>query len=194
MAELDRRCRAARQATEYVFIVLNCFSGPRRKEDLHYWLVFFARLAGLHFLVIDLDMETEGWDLSLPEVLAELLELIERGYVDFVGGGPPCATWSRARFQAGGPRPLRFRGSLVWGREDLRPAEKERVGEANLLLFHLVALCEAVARVGGGFFVEHPRDPEADPYPSTWSTDAVRAWEQRTGARRCLLDQCRHGA
>ena len=36
-------------------------------------------------------------------VISALLDWIEQGLIDFILGGPPCATWTRARFHGGGP-------------------------------------------------------------------------------------------
>ena len=100
--------------------------------------------------------------------------------MDGIMGGPPCASWSRARFLGGmGPRPLRFRGLWTWGREDLTNAEARRVTEANVLLINFVALAEIVSKRGGLGLLEHPEDPEEEPMPSIWATDLIQQFEAR---------------
>ena len=131
-----------------------------------------------------------AWDLSDPEVQAQLGALADEGLIDVLIGGPPCNTWSRARFRGGaGPRPLRYRGSLCWGLPWLSPGEERRVKEANGLLIFFLSLSESVARQGGAVGLEHPEDPGCEPLPSIWDTDVVQAWEARIGASRWLVDQ-----
>eukprot|EP00974_Lingulodinium_polyedra_P055989 5384280-Lingulodinium_polyedra.AAC.1 len=68
--------------------------------------------------------------------------------------GPPCSTWSRARWNplpgGGGPRPLRTRDE-PWGRSDLslsaREAEKLLLG--SQLLRSTMAAADALVLAGG---------------------------------------------
>jgi hypothetical protein len=117
--------------------------------------------------------------------------LAEEGGIDVVGGGPPCNTWSRARYVhwRPGPPPLRRRGEFAWGLPDLRRGALLRVREANTLLINFMMLCETVCRHDGKYFMEHPQDPGCFPLPSVWSTDLVCQWELRCHGRRLLLDQ-----
>ena len=71
--------------------------------------------------------------------------------------------------------------------------EARCVDEANLLIVNFGTLCEGVSSRGGVYIWEHPRDPEQFPYPSIWDTGLVKGMEERTGAIRCLLDQCMYG-
>ena len=125
--------------------------------------------------------------------------LIEEGLVDAVAGGPPCATWSRARFVplpgGGGPRPLRHRGPRAWGLppQSLTSFEKERLDEGNLTMLNFLSFCEAAALRGGLWLLEHPEDPGEGPFPSIWAMDLERALEERTGATRAVFDQCTFG-
>ena len=83
----------------------------------------------------------------------------------------------------------------VWGlpRAELTEREWQRVEEANTLIINLLTLCEGVSSRGGVHLLEHPRDPEEEPFPSIWDSGLVRGFEARTGAVRCLLDQCMYG-
>ena len=93
---------------------------------------------------------------------------ITQGLLDGILGGPPCSTWSRLRFLPDGPRPLRLRWSL-WGIKGLTSAEHQRITEANILLVNFLSLAEALSVRGGLCLLEHPSDPEEDPYPSRTS-------------------------
>ena len=102
--------------------------------------------------MISVDLAVDPrWDLSRVDTFEQLWALVEEGLVDVIFGGPPCSTWSRARFRPGGPRPLRRRGKYAWGlpRDRLRPAEVERLNEGNLLMLSHLSLCEGVAVCDG---------------------------------------------
>eukprot|EP00972_Heterocapsa_arctica_P078022 11505204-Heterocapsa_arctica.AAC.1 len=79
-------------------------------------------------LSIDLAFDA-GWDMGDPHTMCMLMQLAVRAYIDVVLGGPPCATWSRARFipmpGGYGPRPLRWRtDDEIWGRGYVWPSEQ----------------------------------------------------------------------
>lgn len=108
--------------------------------------------------------------------------------------GPPCGTFSLARFNRkyAGPRPVRTRGRYEWGIPGLKPWEAAQVNEANLII-NTVALCEAVSARGGVHLIEHPEIPGQEPYPSLWNTSLMTGLEERTSAIRHLFDQCMRG-
>ena len=190
-AEVRRR----RQEPGRVFVVIHVFSGPRRKGDVQQQLEEQAAKRKLEVLVLSLDLEVHPTlDLASPQVMSVLVTIAEEGLIDAVIGGPPCATFSAARFVLipGGPRPLRRRGEYEWGlpSEWLTQAEQKRLEEANRLLVNFCTLAELVASRGGVFAMEHPAYPGKEPYPSVWNTDWLQQLERRTGAVRELLDQC----
>ena len=119
MQEFIEAVQAARQSGRRVFVVLHLFAGLCRDFDVAYYLRLLAAAHGLELLLLCADLATDWrWDLSLPATFAALASLAEQGYIDILIGGPPCSTWSRARFNKSilGPRPLRFRGAQSWGR------------------------------------------------------------------------------
>ena len=175
-------------------VILHCFAGADRAGSFRRHVEALAEAAGLWVLVIDVDIEQDaGWDMCDPLLISAILDWIEQGLTDLLLGGPPCSTWSRARFHRGGPPPLRRRGAHAWGLPNLAKAASARVTEANLLLCNFLGLGEALSRVGGAVAMEHPEDPGADPYASVWALPTVLGWEDRVGSRRILLDQCRFG-
>ena len=124
--------------------------------------------------------------------------MAEFGFIDGIAAGPPCCTFSRLRSNrlgyVGAPRPLRFRGKYAWGRPDLSDCERRRVTNANKLTFTTLALCEEVVRQGGVHFIEQPRDPRENPFPSLFDTPEFQASELRMSASRVTGDQCPFGA
>ena len=87
------------------------------------WLV---EAAGLKVHVASADLaEHPEWDLASPRFCDRLMEAIELGLVDIIICGPPCSTWSAARWiQNGmGVRTVWVRGEFAWGLPNLRPGE-----------------------------------------------------------------------
>ena len=190
LAEFVFAARAAKRAPRRVFVVLHCFSGENRDFDLEWWLLELASRNSLSVLVASVDLGADlAWDLTNYETFHELYEMSVTGLLDAVVGGPPCSTWSRLRFLAGGPRPLRFRDS-PWGRRDATAVEHDRLTEGNLCMINFMALCEAVAVRGGLYLQEHPEDPGEDPFPSIWATAEHAAFELRASGHKCKFDQC----
>lgn len=195
---VDGFCEAVRHSKhggERTFVVVHMFAGERREQDIQHYLETMMDSAGLHLLMLSVDLaEDPNWDFANPFTFNKLLGLAEEGLIDVFFGGPPCSTVARSRFVRipGGPRPLRFRWQ-IWGRHDLTHSERERVEEANLLWLNFMATAEGVASRGGAYLWEHPADPGCDPYPSIWATEEMCNFEERVGGRRVHLHQCPFG-
>ena len=87
----------------------------------------------------------------------------EKGWVGGVLFGPPCETWSQARFHQlkgttkRGPRPLRDLLHL-WGLDSLSLREAAHVDVGNeLLLFSLIMMYDLALAQGFGV-LEHPKE------------------------------------
>ena len=197
---VDGWCERVRQlkcSDTRTMTVTHFFAGDRRAGDIHQWVEELATEQGLRVEIISVDLAHDAaWDLTNAVTFHKLMQLIEEGLIDIVGGGPPCSTVARSRhvkLPGGGPRPLRFRW-CVWRRSDLRPHEKCRLDEANTLWINYLAYCEAVSVRGGAWLWEHPEDPGCSPYPSIWCTEEMKGVEERTGSVRAILHQCAFGA
>ena len=188
--------RGLRLGPERVFVVVHLFSGERREGDLEEWVIRLAQEAKLKVHVTSADLaEHPEWDLSSPVVCDKLMQAIEEGLVDIVVCGPPCSTWSAARWinNGMGVRPVRVRGEFAWGLPNLRRGERERVKMANDCATNALIFCEGVSSRGGGHLWEHPRDRGHYPYASIWATPEMTEMERRVNAKRFLVDQCRWG-
>ena len=75
----------------------------------------------------------------------------------------------------------------------MKTAEVERLNEGNHLMLNHLTLCSGVACRGGAWGVEHPDDPEEEPFPSIFDTDILKGLEARTHARRISFAQCMMG-
>ena len=90
------------------FRMLHMFSGP--KDLLGDALRVECEKQGMkfHVTVTALDRKLDpGLDLSTTAAKAELERDIREGEFDYVHGGFPCGSFSRARWQPGGPPPVR---------------------------------------------------------------------------------------
>ena len=98
-------------------VFLHAFSGRRRPGDLqHYLEAAFARQAEgvvLHVVSMDVIIDRQWGDACRPETRDFWLRGALDGFVQGGLCGPPCETWSQARFveaeaeQGRQPRPLR---------------------------------------------------------------------------------------
>ena len=105
-------------------IVLHAFSGRRRPGDLQYYMehLYDRIAAGVYLIVVSLDIVIDPiWGDVVQEDKQNFWYFhAQQGAVAAFLCGPPCETWSRARFAqlptAGkrGPRPVRSTSS-PWG-------------------------------------------------------------------------------
>ena len=80
-------------------------------------------------------------------------------------------------------------------RTDIKLTERERnkVICANSLLKGTISLVEEISAVDGVAFIEHPDDPEAEPYASIWILPMMLEMLQRSAGFIIRLCQCRFG-
>ena len=177
--------------------ILHLFSGFRREEDVEWWI---RRLTPegteVEVLSVDLAVHPE-MDLTEASVVEHLRDQCSSGICHGVIAGPPCNSWSRARFRKmlNGPRPLRLR-SEPWGRTDitLTKSEQRKVDLGTSLLLATLAIIEAVCMAGGFGLLEHPRDPGVEPFPSIWALEHMKQLAQLVMASFMDIDQCAYGA
>ena len=173
--------------------VAHIFSGLRREHDLAWYLLRLGGLAGwcVHLYLYDLAYGPE-YDLASRDVVDHLLEEIGSRRVRRAHLGPPCSTWSRARFRPGGPPPLRTRSS-PWGRPGLSRDQQDRCDLHSLLVWHSWEILEELHKVGGGGTLEHPIDPGSDPFPSMWGTSEFADFAQMVEMETVSFPQCALG-
>ena len=106
---------------------VHLFSGTFARQGS---LGAILRSAGWHAVDVDtVNTKVLGQrasDLMSCSLWDELVEHISAGNIDFVGAGPPCSTFSRARGHGPGPRAIRSQ-EHPYGlpKETLTPKEKE---------------------------------------------------------------------
>ncbi|CAK0885631.1 unnamed protein product [Prorocentrum cordatum] len=171
---------------------LHLCSGHTRSGDLEFWLARLAARRGyvMQCTNVDIGFGPE-FDLS-EEVNVRRLELLAELEVDGGHAGPSCATWSRVRFQPGGPPPVRLR-SHPWGRPGLHGADLRKVEMGSAQLLSSLRVLRAIGLRGGSVSLEHPADPGKPPFPSIFATPEVLEWEETLGAYRVTFPQCMWG-
>ena len=185
-----------------LFIVVHLFSGRRRDGDFHCELRKMAEGCAWQVLVLSLDtavsMEygnlmkgTTSWDM--------LSTLYLDGRVAATLCGPPCETFSEARFTEppdpsfSWPRPLRSSARL-FGLEGLSLKELRQCAVGSSFFLQCIwVLCIHIVK--GGFFVaEHPALPFDPSRPSIWSSPIVQLLLQLPDLRLHHVAQYRWGA
>eukprot|EP00435_Cladocopium_sp_Y103_P027077 s1060_g6.t1 len=171
-------------------VFLHAFSGRRRPGDLqHYLEAAFARDADgllLHVVSMDVVIDERWGDARNLHTQRFWLEGVLSGYV--LGGlcGPPCETWSQARFAevdstlGKGPRPVRSAEAL-FGLTSLSLRELLQVTTGNDLLLFSLDLLVCLAIAGGCGVLEHPSEPTEQDRPSIWKLAFVQLLMQLPG-------------
>ena len=164
---------------------LHFYSGHRRQNDVQACLEELQIPDGCVFYIasVDVAVNAQTCDLMDEQVQLRWLSFIRDGYASGIGSGPPCETWSIARYhkipgiRQGGPRPLRDE-SRIWGKLDLKQAETEQVRTGNCLMGFSLRATILQGLCGGFAYMEHPGDPrrlERSPKAaaSIWHSDIV---------------------
>ena len=146
--------------------------------------------------------QSNAWGLILDDKLwSKLLNLARGGRLLGVLLGPPCETWSSARFHRAldsddynGPRPLRMRRDL-WGLAMRTFRELLQLDVGNCLLLRGIWLATATVLRSGSAILEHPALPLDESYPSIWRTGLLRLLLQDGYLfKRTTIAQWRYGA
>eukprot|EP00438_Fugacium_kawagutii_P021020 Skav228385 [mRNA] locus=scaffold1981:390678:391493:- [translate_table: standard] len=128
-------------------------------------------------LSIDIIIDEDKGNLMKASSQAYWLHAMQQRFIIGFIGGPPCNTWSQARFQdlnqfKGGraPRPVRA-PAAPWGLSSLRLGELASIEAGNCLLGFSIASMYTMVATGGCGILEHPGDPnpsEVTEKPTTW--------------------------
>ena len=161
-------------------IALHLYSGRRRRGDYQWWYKGFRPLTSDECIFISLDTAVSPkMDVNDPKIWSLVLDAARLGRVESLMLGPPCETWSAARFnrpQHGrGPRPLR-NSQRPWGMKFRSVRELLQIGTGSCLLLRGLLVMIIVALHGGATILEHPAEPkgpEGPELPSIWKTAVI---------------------
>ena len=165
-------CLVPRPLTSQVRYVLLLFSGHRRYGDVASWLQWDGAVVPIS---IDVAVHATYGDVHCDDLW---IRLIKTGCVVAAHAGPPCETYSAARWieEPGRlfPRPLRD-SILPWGRGNLSGREVKQVSIGTLLMLRTLQILLLVYAYGGAFTLEHPTGDDADTRKwSIWKSGMVR--------------------
>ena len=185
--------------------VLHLFSGVKRKGDIHGFIDLLAAKLSIALCPISVDvaLHRKHGDLLNAATQAFWLAKAAAGLLFYVICGPPCESWSVARFRhvedGTGPRPIRSSLShqVLWGLLQLRLRELRQVDFANRLLQFALLLLSVQLLVGNNGLLERPDLPGlrcgVQP-PSIWLLPEMITLLRHARARWVHLMQGFYGA
>ena len=191
------------------YYIVHLYSGRRRDGDFQHYMQEFLTEGPAELLqsvlVISIDTAIHEQMNVHDKVLWNfLLSAARQGQILAVLMGPPCETWSSARFEeqtdeqgqpVKGPRPLRVMPDSCWGLKLLTFRELLQVSVGNSLLLKGLQLCACVAVHGGAVALEHPAPPYQADRPSIWRTAIIKLLSgPQMPFRQYTFQQWRHGA
>ncbi|CAK0806068.1 unnamed protein product, partial [Prorocentrum cordatum] len=167
-------------------------SGRARAGVLEDWLLRVAASRGRLLLCASADIGFGAeFDLT-DEVNVRGLVLLAEMETDGGHSGPSCSTWSRARFQPGGPPPLRLRRQPC-GRPGPRGDDAKRVELGGEQLLSSLRILKPIALKGAPISVEYPAELGCPPFPSICVTKELMGWGAVVGAYRVTFSRCMRG-
>ena len=197
---LDRVGLARETARLHIkwLVFVHFYSGYRRANDLHAVIEQTSLPDGAQILEISVDlcMQRKDGNLATDKAIAWWTDRVRTGQLIGAGGGPPCESYTAARFQEGGPRPLRT-GTYPDGLPALNAKEWQQLRIGSRLVFFIFELLLEIATCGGCGFIEHPQWPlwavKHDP-SSIWATLPARLCRTLSCYSVVSFDQCVVGA
>ena len=175
-------------------VFVHFYSGYRRPQDLHEVIETTVLEDGAQLLVISVDMcmQRKDGNLATDTATSWWLNRVRAGQILGAGGGPPCETFTAARFLGDGPRPLR-NGAHPDGLPALTAREGQQLRIGSRLVFFIFDILLELAIFGGCGFVEHPQWPvwavKHDP-ASIWGSAQAKLCRTLQCFSAVSFDQC----
>lgn len=150
--------------------VLQFFSGQRRSDDIQDSLDKFLCQEGQQLPVIVLSVDRINGilgDLTNPDTIAFWLRTVRERKTLAILGGPPCETWTAAKFMElfhldgtprKGPRPTRY-ADCLWGIDKLTTSEARSIQFGNQLFRTMLTFMHAARLHGVAALMEHAEFP-----------------------------------
>jgi len=184
-----------------VYYAFNLFSGQRRPQDFQNQLELLLEQHPLPLVVISVDIVNNPIKGNLADMKILRLwghhVLSGKGLVSF--GGPPCNTFSAARYLPvpegkKGPRPIRSEQSL-WGLPNVSASERLQLDLSNALLRAELYFLHLASISGTAAAMEHPDIPKwIEGAPSSWKLEEFKYLDTLDCSDHVVVDQCMLGA
>ena len=170
--------------------IVHLFSGRRRESDLQACLEGLECPPGVFLHVVSVDIVFgRNADLLRRESRQTWLRVFASGLVLAFFSGPPCETFSAARFhhiEGKRLRPLRSMEDQ-WGLKSLSLRELRQLIVANMLIL-FTFLCFLLQQIVGHFgMIEHPEPAREAHKPSIWRTKIWRLLSLRRTQTICVF-------
>ena len=167
--------------------LLYLFSGPERPDSIRHFC------SQLGWDVDEIDIEaTPPTDLLDCDRWESILSRVESGHYDAGLGSPPCCSFSAARSEVSGPRPLRMaEGDGLFGRKDLTQSEFEDVKVGNILADRTAVCMDWFNSNHKPWIVEQPAPREGQ--PSMVNLPKFRSLRSSPGVNEHIFSQCKLG-
>eukprot|EP00438_Fugacium_kawagutii_P011908 Skav219189 [mRNA] locus=scaffold648:700154:705535:+ [translate_table: standard] len=179
--------------------IVHFFSGRRREGDLQFHLESQASDRGLLIKVLSLDVAVDATlgNLATDQAFTFWNGEARRGFIHSFVAGPPCETFTKARFREGGPPPLRSK-AYRWGLPGLLGRLHSQVESGNFLWRFSTSMLISQMIAGKGGVFEHPAPFDVEQGPCaggthTWCFPEMSALMLWPGAKLHLVDQGRYG-
>lgn len=191
-----------------IYLVLHLFSGRRRGQDFHWLLADMVRHAkfNIHVLSLDTAIDRVIGNLAWTGASwAKIMELLQSGRISSGLAGPPCETYSAARYneppsshdekgkRIRWPRPLRDEQN-AWGIQGRTPRELQQLYVGSQLALQVMVVMIYLLISGGSFVNEHPAPPEEDWKASLYKTPLVALMKQFPEVALRIVNQGDYGA
>lgn len=182
-----------------VQFILHFFSGRRRPQDLQFFLEQAAQDHCSAIRVLSLDVAIDGrlGNLASDEAYIFWTDKAKRGYIYSFMAGPPCETFTKARFRANGPPPLRSQ-LFRCGLPGLVGKFHRQVESGSFLWRFSISMLTSQMAAGKGGIFEHPAPYDVQEGPCkggvhTWCFPEVVALLQWPSLLLHLVDQGKFG-
>eukprot|EP00438_Fugacium_kawagutii_P014861 Skav220137 [mRNA] locus=scaffold1320:42612:47876:- [translate_table: standard] len=192
--------RIPRQQGRHRFL-LHAFAGRRRRGDVEFFMNKLPAINGvvIHIVSVDILHDRAWGDVARAETKRFWYAAADAGFVVAFLAGPPCESWSKARFnQDIGqnrrlPRPIRAIQTL-WGKQSVSLREQSQLTLGNTLLCFSICMMSKLDRRNNHGMVEHPAEPDEGHFPSIWRLALVQWLLLQPGHSRVRINQGYYGA
>ena len=177
-----------------VRVILHLFSGRRRPGDLQQCAEAHAGALQCQLVVLSLDVAVDPLhgDLSRPSTQRYWVLRTLDGFVFGFVVGPPCETYSRARFHLGGPPPLRS-GMYPFGILGISRKHHLQVSAGSAFANFSICLSGAALTVGARGVLEHPAPFELPDSTCIWKNPLMQKLLLHPGAELVEINQSDYG-
>ena len=178
--------------------ILYLFAGAARTSDVAFFLKSYSHYLQVPITLHEVDIlrQPQAHNLCDQKVWDRIFSDIQRGRYLYVIMAPPCSTFSRARHEPPGPKPLR---TSEWPRGFpwLAKSDHDEVTLANVLIDRVLQVATEQARQGHFFIIEHPEQlgiSQGLVPASIWDWPEMRALVSEAQAGTFALHQCQFGS